>query len=283
MHPTIEHSGHYSTSDGHQLYWERHGTPQGEPIFFLHGGPGGYCNNKHLLFFDLNHFDVILFDQRGCGRSTPQGELTNNNTDAVVQDIDDLRHYFGFERISLLGVSWGSWLALKYQHRFKHRVRRGIAASVFVPVDEVFDTYDRILQQTLERLPEAGLTLQRTYNTLCTGTPQARQAAAMYWSKAHLGESITDEQLNAFVDHSAIASIRLELHYHLNHYFFTPADMLLRMSPRMILIQGIDDTCGMASLDWLRKRSRASVVQVRAGHNALEPTLLSKIRETLNP
>lgn len=283
MQTLHQSSGYYSTTDGHQLYWERHGNLGGEPVFFIHGGPGGSCNEKHLLFFDLKHVDVVLFDQRGCGRSTPQGRLTDNNTNALVQDIDALRHYFGFERISVLGVSWGSWLALKYQHRFKHRVNQCVAASVFAPEQKVFSAYEQILVQTLERLPDVGLTLKQTYKALCTGSHEVRRAAALNWSKAHLAGIMSDEQLEDFVDSSAIASIRLELHYHLNRYFFTPEDLNLRIGPNTTLIQGIDDSCGLLSMRWLQERSSGPSLLVKAGHNALEPTLLSHIRQTLAP
>lgn len=278
-----ESNGRYPVSDNHILYWERYGTPEGEPIFFLHGGPGGYCNKHHLRFFDLEHFNVVLFDQRGCGSSTPQGLLTDNCTDLLVNDIEALRVYFGFLRISLLGVSWGSWLALKYQHHYSHRVFRCVAASVFVPTCDVLDLYNQTLQHNFDCLSDAGLCPQQTYNTLCTGSPTEQRQVALAWSKAHLPTSMTPEQLNTFVDACAIASIRLELHYHLNQYFFSPNDLNLHINPSTTLIQGLDDECGMHSFRWLQQRTAGICKLVQAGHNAFEPTLLNTIRDTLSP
>lgn len=278
MNLQSQQAGYYSTTDGHQLYWQRHGHLGAEPIFFLHGGPGGYCQEQHLAFFDLARFDVVLFDQRGCGRSKPQGLLTHNTTDALIQDIESLRQFFGFTQISLLGISWGSWLALKYQHHFPHRVRTCVLASVFVPVAENLATYHQTLSQIF-----TPLSLEHAYQVLCTGCAQAQREMTLIWCKAHLSTSMGANQLDAFVDEAAIASIRLELHYHLNHYFFSADDHTLRLAPSTTLIQGIFDPHGMQSLRWLRQRANLPRKLVRAGHNALEPTLLKTIRDTLSP
>lgn len=283
MSPTASLSGYFQTSDGHKLYWERHGNPSGEPVFFVHGGPGGYSSLEHLVFFDLEVFSVVLFDQRGCGRSLPQGRLTNNCTALLVEDIDSLRQFFGFEKISLLGVSWGSWLVLQYQHQYQRRVLRSVVASVFVPIEEVFEPYDQTLAKSLTHLgsPDVPPTLQHIHDALCSNNAEQQRAAAMLWSKAQLCDKLSTDQLEAFVDDVAIASIRLDLHYHLNRYFCRPADLSLQVGAMTTMVQGVFDHCGMLSLRWLQQRSQGRSRLVRAGHNAFEPRLYQTIKQEL--
>ncbi len=180
--------GYYPTDDGHQLYWERCGTPGGEPIFFLHGGPGSYCNRHHLEFFDLQRFDIVLFDQRGCGRSIPHGELQRNDTGHCVEDIDGLRQHLGFEKISLLGVSWGSWLAIQYQQRYPQALLKTTLVSIFVPFAENVSAYDEHVSIGL------GAIHQRTcadnaraiYQILTKGCALQQHHAALHWIQASM-------------------------------------------------------------------------------------------------
>src|SRR5476649_2069067 len=110
-------SGMLDTGDGHQVYWERSGNPQGKPAVFIHGGPGGGCSSVHRQLFDPNDYDVMLFDQRGCGRSKPHASLDNNTTWHLVDDIERLRQMVGAEKWLVFGGSWGATLALAYAQR----------------------------------------------------------------------------------------------------------------------------------------------------------------------
>ena len=279
-------NGYYPTDDGHHLYWERYGTPGGEPIFFLHGGPGGRSNRHHLEFFDERCFDIILFDQRGCGRSIPQGELQHNNTWLCVQDIEALRQHLGFEKISLLGVSWGSWLAIQYQQRHPEAVLKTTLVSVFVPFAANVGAYDKALSDGLSAMPHGtcAASAEAIYQALINGCSTQQRHAALHWLGAALhlnGQSMPPGALEDFVDDDAVRGIRLELHYHVNRYFFSVDDENLSLNADTLVIQGIKDTFGLFSLRWLRERQPIHCRLLRAGHNAFELPVLKTVRLSL--
>ena len=278
--------GYYPTGDGHHLYWERHGTPGNEPIFFLHGGPGGRCTPHHLEFFDLRCFDIIVFDQRGCGRSRPLGELEHNNTRLGVEDIDTLRRYFGFAKISLLGISWGSWLAIQYQQRYPEAVLKTTLVSVFVPFSANVSAYDKTLSQGLSEITHgsSGTSARGIYQILSHGCEVQQRQAAIHWLQAILqlnGQSMGLRALEDFVNEEAVRAIRLELHYHINRYFFTCADESLSVDANTLVIQGIKDTFGMSSVRWLRQRQDIHCRLLHAGHNAFDLPILKTVQQSL--
>lgn len=279
-------NGYYPTDDGHLLYWERHGTPGSEPIFFLHGGPGGRSRIHHLEFFDERCFDIILFDQRGCGRSVPHGERQHNNTGLCVEDIEALRKHLGFEKISLFGVSWGSWLAIRYQQRYRKAVLKTTLVSVFVPFAANVSTYDKILSDGLAAVAD-GVYAAGTgaiNQALNHGCVTQQRHAALHWLRATLhwnGQSIPQSTLENFVDDETVRAIRLELHYHANRYFFAPADEALSLDANTEVIQGIRDTFGMFSVRWLRQRQWLRCRLLHAGHNAFDPAILKTVRQSL--
>ncbi|MFC5476054.1 alpha/beta fold hydrolase [Paraherbaspirillum soli] len=280
-----ERSGFYETSDGHRLYWERHGKIGGRPIFFLHGGPGGYSSAQHLVFFDLNRFDVILFDQRGCGRSQPHGRLLHNNTSLLVDDIEALRRYFGFTGISLLGISWGSWLSLLYQNRFPESVAQITLASVFVPTKDYVSAYEQALTLCLHKMRQAPemLTLEDLFCALHSADSQQRRAAARLWLGASLmldGKTMDLSWCDADIDEQAIRAINLELYYHLNDYFVTAQDLdlVFRSAEPLVVLQGVRDVFGLQSLCWLRRRGSLKSRLFQVGHDAFEPIFQHAIR-----
>jgi len=280
------HQGFFPTDDGHQLYWERHGSRGAEPIFFLHGGPGGRSTRHHLAFFDLHRFDVILFDQRGCGRSMPHGELQHNDTGRCVDDIEALRHHLGFAKISLLGVSWGSWLAIQYQQRYPQAVLHTTLVSVFVPFAANVSTYDQGLSAALAKIKgvNAGTRPRDIHAALSSECATQRRKAALLWLRAMLPAKLPGMQLcllDDFVDEEAVRAIRLELHYHVNDYFFTPAHEHLSLNANTRVIQGLQDPFGMASVRWLRQRQDLHCRLVNAGHNAFHGGLLKATRRAL--
>ncbi|KAA0972896.1 alpha/beta fold hydrolase [Pseudomonas sp. ANT_H12B] len=286
MSSTALTRGYYPTCDGHQLYWERHGTAGAEPVFFLHGGPGGRSHRHHLEFFDLRRFDVIFFDQRGCGRSMPQNDLCGNTTGLSVEDIDALRQHFGFAKISLLGVSWGSWLAIQYQQRYREALLKTTLVSVFVPFPANVSAYEQSLNDGLSTAADgsAGNRVRDIYQILSEGCPLQQRHAAIQWLEAllqHTGQSIRPGFLEDFVDEEAIRAIRLELHYHLHRYYFTPADEGLTLDDNTLLIQGIRDVFGMSSVRWLRQRMSIRCRLLHAGHNAFDPATLKAVRQAL--
>ncbi|MDR3424843.1 MAG: prolyl aminopeptidase [Alphaproteobacteria bacterium] len=123
--------GMLDVGDGHRIYWETCGNPKGKPALFLHGGPGAGCSKDHRRLFDPKRYRIILFDQRGCGRSTPHARLEANTTAHLIADIEKLRALLGVDRWLVLGGSWGSTLALAYAEAFPKRVRGLILRGVF--------------------------------------------------------------------------------------------------------------------------------------------------------
>ena len=133
FYPPIEpfKTGVLDTGDGHQIYWELCGNPLGKPAVFLHGGPGSGCSADHRRLFDPQKYCVLLFDQRGCGRSKPSASLENNTTWHLVADMERLRALLGFERWLVFGGSWGSTLALAYAQTHTERVSELVVRGIF--------------------------------------------------------------------------------------------------------------------------------------------------------
>ena len=125
-------AGDLAVSDGHSLYYELCGRPDGVPLVFLHGGPGSGASPKYRRMFDPERFNLVLFDQRGCGRSTPHLELATNTTGKLIEDIEALREHLGFERWMVFGPSWGSTLALAYAQAFPERVSGLVVEGIFL-------------------------------------------------------------------------------------------------------------------------------------------------------
>ena len=133
LYPEIEAyaSGFLDTGDGHKVYWERSGTKGAKPAVFLHGGPGGGFSPSHRRLFDPKLYDVLLFDQRGCGRSTPNASLDNNTTWHLVSDIEKLREMMGVDKWQVFGGSWGSTLALAYAEKHPERVSELVVRGIY--------------------------------------------------------------------------------------------------------------------------------------------------------
>jgi len=279
-------SGYYPTDDGHLLYWERHGTQGREPLIVLHGGPGGRSSHRYLELLDVQRFEVIVFDQRGCGRSTPEGDRQLNDTRLSVLDIEAMRDYFGFTRISLLGVSWGSWLAIQYQRRFPHAVHRVLLASVFVPCAAIVNAYDRDLCRWLASVgPVTGATtVQHIFDELGHVAFDRQRQAAVHWLLAVLkpsGVIVCPSALERSVNENVLRALRLELHFHLQGYFFKAADACLDPHATVTVVQGLKDGYGMQSLRWLQQHLNVRSTLVDAGHNALSPAIAKAMRRAL--
>ncbi|MFB2603817.1 alpha/beta fold hydrolase, partial [Rhizobium phaseoli] len=143
LYPEIEPyaSGHLDVGDGHVIYWERSGTSGAKPAVFLHGGPGGGFSPAHRRLFDPALYDVMLFDQRGCGRSTPHADLNANTTWHLVADIERLREMAGVETWQVFGGSWGSTLALAYAETHPERVSELIVRGIYTLTKAELDWY----------------------------------------------------------------------------------------------------------------------------------------------
>jgi proline iminopeptidase len=140
---TPHHTGMLPVDDLHQIYWEESGNPDGLPVLFLHGGPGVGTEANHRTFFDPNFYRIILFDQRGCGKSLPYGCLTNNTTWDLVEDINQLREFLAIDRCLLFGGSWGSTLALAYSIKYPQNVLGLILRGIFLCRQQELDWFYR--------------------------------------------------------------------------------------------------------------------------------------------
>ena len=301
LYPEIEpfDSGMLDAGDGHQIYWERSGTRGAKPAVFLHGGPGGGISAKHRRLFDPHLYDVILFDQRGCGRSTPHAELEANTTWHLVADIERLREMAGFDKWLVFGGSWGSTLALAYAETHPERVSelvlRGIftlrraelewyyqhGASLMFP-----DKWERFIAQIPEA--ERGDLMAAYRKRLTSDDKSVRIAAAKAWSLWE-GETITllpDPATSAPFggDEFALAFARIENHYFV-HGGWVEEGQLIREAGKLAGIPGVivqgryDMACPPVTAWELHKawpQAEFHLIE-NAGHAYSEPGILDRL------
>ncbi len=254
LYPAIEPYRHFrlAVAAPHELYVEECGNPQGIPVLFLHGGPGGGCAPMHRRYFDPARYRIVLFDQRGCGRSTPHAELNGNDTWSLVADIERIRLALGIERWLVFGGSWGSTLALAYAETHPTRVLGLILRGIFLcrprdlhwfyqsGADRVYPDY---WQDYLAPIPEAERgDLMQAYHRRLTGPDQAeRERCAIAWSvwEGRCATLQADPSLEAHYrdPQVALAFAGIENHYFVNDCFFEP-NQLLRDAHRLVDIPG---------------------------------------------
>lgn len=285
-------TGYLPLTDGHVMYWEQVGNPHGKPVLFLHGGPGAGAGPVHRRFFDPNFWRVIIFDQRGAGRSLPLGGLENNTTPHLIQDIETLRQFLGVERMLLFGGSWGSTLALAYAQAHPERVIGTVLRGIFLGRPEEVDWFLYGLQRVFPEihaafsgfLPEAERSdlLRHYFRRLTDPDPQIHMPAARSWS-VYEGSCSTlmpsFEAVSAFAqDRSAIGLARIEAHYFINELFLPVGGLLAHMSklqhiPGEIVQGRYDMICpAQSAFDLTASWPLARLTIVPdAGHSALEP------------
>lgn len=245
-------TGMLDVGDGHSLYYERCGTPGGKPAVFLHGGPGGGISPDHRRLFDPAAYDVLLFDQRGCGRSTPHASLEANTTWHLIDDIERLRVLAGADQWLVFGGSWGSTLALAYAQKHPERVSALILRGIYMATRAELDWYYRFgvsemfpekWGRFLAPLPEAARgDPMAAYHRLLTGDDEAaKRAAAQAWTIWE-GETVTllpdPHHAAPFQDpHFALAFARIENHYFM-HGAWLEEGQLLRDAERLRAIPG---------------------------------------------
>jgi proline iminopeptidase len=292
--PEIEpyQTGELAVGDGHVCYVEESGNPQGVPVVFLHGGPGAGAVPAHRRFFDPAHYRIVIFDQRGAGRSTPLGETAHNTTPHLVADMETLREHLGVDRWLLFGGSWGSTLALAYGEAHPERCLGFVLRGIFLCRRREIDWFLYGMRRFFPdewrafagHLPEAerGDLLEGYHRRLMDPDPEVHMPAARAWS-VYEGACSTlkpsPETVAAFADdRTALGLARIEAHYFINDIFL-PEDALLENLARLhgypaIVVQGrYDVVCPIASADELvRAWPRADYVVVpEAGHSAMEP------------
>lgn len=296
LYPPIQPYRTYTlpVSDLHTIYVEECGNPEGKPVVFLHGGPGGGIHPSYRQYFDPQRWRVVLFEQRGCGRSTPHAELRDNTTWDLVNDIETLRHHLGIEQWTVFGGSWGSTLALTYSQTHPDRCAGLILRGIFMlRQKEIRWFYQEgasflfpdAWQAYLAPIPESDRhdLLTAYYQRLTSDDEAVRLEAARAWSiwEASTSKLIQDKNLMAqFGDpHFAAAFARIECHYFVNGGFFESDDALLQHIDRIrsipaVIVQGrYDVVCPMISAWELHQAwpEAEFIVIPDAGHSMTEP------------
>ena len=288
-----------AVDERHALHVEECGTAKGLPALFLHGGPGAGCEPYHRRFFDPSRYRVVLFDQRGAGRSLPHADLTDNTTWHLVADIERIREHLGIDRWLVFGGSWGSTLALAYAQRHPERVRALVVRGIFLCRDEeirwfyqegasrVFPDY---WEDFVAPVPVAERAdMLHAYHRLLTGAHDiARMAAAKAWSvwEGRTATLLPNEVVvKHFGDpHVALSLARIECHYFVNRAFLRPGQLLAE-APRLAGIPGVivhgryDLICPFENA-WALHRAwphSELVVVPDAGHAASEPGIRSAL------
>ncbi|MBC8008322.1 MAG: prolyl aminopeptidase [Prolixibacteraceae bacterium] len=300
LYPEIEplHSGHLRLDDRHEMYWEESGNPRGAPVVFLHGGPGAGASPMHRRFFDPMHYRIIIFDQRGAGRSRPHGDLTDNTTPHLIADMERLRVHLGIEEWALFGGSWGSTLALAYAQTHPHRcsalVLRGIFLCRKLEIDWFLYgmrfVFPEAWRRFAEYIPagERGNLLAAYSMRLNDPDPLIHMPAAHQWS-IYEGSCSTLLPSTSTVAHFsenivALGLARIEAHY-FTHNIFLPENSLLDNAFRLrsiptIIVQGrYDMVCPIISADDLHRAwpEAAYLVIPDAGHSAWEPGISAQL------
>lgn len=294
LYPPIEpyDTGLLDVGDGHRLYYEQSGNPAGQPVVFLHGGPGAGASPDHRRFFDPHHYRVVIHDQRGAGRSTPIGELRANTTGHLITDVERLRATLGIETWMVFGGSWGSTLALAYAQAHPEAVKALILRGIFLAREAEIEWFlhgmgtffPEAWERFLSALPadEQDDLLSNFHRRLNDPDPAVHLPAARAWSMFEGSCSTllpSPETVAAFgEDRKALGLARIEAHYFINQIFLPPNALLervdrLRAIPGTIVQGRYDVICPIITADQLHRAWPEAdyVVVPDAGHSAMEP------------
>ncbi|WP_395769615.1 prolyl aminopeptidase [Arenimonas sp.] len=256
LYPLIEpyRTGMLAVDGRHTLYFEECGNPEGKPAVFLHGGPGAGCSDNMRRFHDPSAYRIILFDQRGSGRSAPHADLTDNSTWDLVADIEKLRVHLGIDRWQVFGGSWGSTLALAYAQTHPERVTELVLRGIFMlrrwELEWFYQSgahrlFPEAWQPYRDLIPEAerGDFIAAYHRRLTSPDEEVRLAAAKAWSVWEGATSTLIPEpasIDSFEDpHFALSFARIENHYFVNKGFFEVDDQLLRDTHKIRHIPGV--------------------------------------------
>ena len=295
LYPPIEptKSGMLKVDDRHTLYWEECGNSDGKPVVMLHGGPGGGCNAAMRRFHDPSKYRIVLFDQRGAGRSTPHADLNDNTTWDLVADIERIREMLEIEHWQVFGGSWGSTLALAYAQKHPERVTELVLRGIFMLRRWELEWFyqegaSRLFPDQFEPyrefIPEAerGDLMAAYHKRLISDDEAVRLEAARRWSIWEGGTSylrVPEDYADSHGDAQfALAFARIENHYFVNKGFFDADDQLLRDAHRIKDIPGVivhgryDVVCPVANAWDLHKAwpKAELMISPTAGHSAFE-------------
>jgi proline iminopeptidase len=300
LYPELEplRAGLLDLDEVHQMYWEECGNPRGAPVVFLHGGPGAGSAPAHRRFFDPAHYRIVVYDQRGAGRSRPLGELRRNTTPLLIQDLERLRVHLRIERWLVFGGSWGSTLALAYSIAHPERCTGLILRGIFLCrkseiqwflyglrnlFPEAWATFAGVIPQA-----ERGDLLAAYYRRLTDPDPAVHMPAARAWSiyEGSCSTLLASPETVAYFagDVVALGLARIEAHY-FTHDIFMPENALLANIERICSVPGVivqgryDAVCPIVTADDLHRAwpEAEYIVVPDAGHSAWEPAICAEL------
>lgn len=304
FYPPIEpyQTARLALDDVHTMHYEQSGNPHGVPVLFLHGGPGAGASASHRQFFDPIFYRIVIFDQRGAGRSTPLGELVDNTTPLLISDIERLREKLGISRWVVFGGSWGSTLALAYAESHPNRVMALVLRGIFLCRQSEIDwflyglknIFPEAWRKFAGHLPEheRNNILIAYYALITDPDPAVHIPAARAWSiyEGSCSSLIPNEMIvaNFGSDRVALGLARMESHYFMNNIFL-PENYLLNNIGRIrhiptTIVQGrYDVVCPIVSADDLARAFPEAEYHIinDAGHSAFEPGTRAKLIETM--
>ena len=312
FYPPIEpfETGTLALDGIHTMFFEQSGNPTGVPVLFLHGGPGSGASASHRQFFDPSFYRIVIFDQRGSGRSTPLGELRDNTTPHLIADMETLRKHLGIERWMVFGGSWGSTLGLAYAEHHPQRTMALILRGIFLCRQSEIDWFLAGLRHIFpeawrkftshlfanksdrEATVDPGEILKAYYALLTDPDPAVHMPAARVWSmyEGSCSTLLPNAALvaNFGTDRLALGLSRIEAHY-FTHQIFLPDNFLLdniakiRHIPTTIVQGRYDVVCPIVSADELVQVFPEADYHIvnDAGHSAFEPGIRTKLIETM--
>ena len=301
LYPAIEpyNSGLLPVGDGHEIYFEECGNPQGKAAVLLHGGPGAGCSPAMRRFYDPQKYRIVLFDQRGCGRSTPHASLRANTTWDLVADIERLRSTLNIDRWQVFGGSWGSTLALAYAETHPAQVTELVLRGIFLGTEKeqhwiyqfgASEIYPEEWQAFIEPILEAERSdiVQAYYRRLLDAETREAQATASAWSTWEVSvlSLLPNPEVIAAMsgDKFVLAIAKIECHYFVHRCFFDDGQLLrdinqIKHIPAVIVQGRYDVLCPPVAATTLAAACPAATLQIigDAGHSAFEPGIVDAL------
>lgn len=301
LYPEISpfHSFFLPTDSVHSVYVEQVGNPQGIPVIFLHGGPCSGAKPEHRCFFDPAKYHIILMDQRGCGRSLPFGEISDNNTQMLLADMEAIRVALKLEQWLLFGGSWGGTLALLYAQQHPERVSGMIIRGVFLARQKDLDWFvqegaNRIYPEQWQRLancvpqPQRQHLMTALYDTIWGNDELAQLRIAQEWpswnARVAIGESFQERAAHRPVGNTQLLQVRMEIHYAHHGYFISDNQIIANCAniqhiPTTIIHGRYDLVCPLEAADALHQALPAAdyIILPNAGHIAQGEAMINAL------
>lgn len=285
--------------DEHEIYIEECGNPNGAPIIFLHGGPGGGISPSQRQLFDPNKYRAILFDQRGCGKSKPNACITNNTPDHLVNDIEHIRTHLKIDKLHLFGGSWGSTLALLYAIKYPNHILsmflRGVFLGSQAEIDWIYEDsgcahfHPEAYQELINELDNKTGVVSQYYEKLKNNDFLFAEKWSE-WEAINSGINVSNQTIDSFKQPNLAMSLsRISAHFFYNHLFLKPNYILDNINKihhiKTIIVQGRHDLlCPPKNAFTLKKNMDHCTLYMipDAGHSLFEPDLLQKVISLLN-